>query len=139
MPKIAKKAFPVLIKKDEDMYIAYVADLDSVTEGYDFYDAIEMARDLLGTYSLVEDLPEPTDYANAIEIAKAKFDDEGFMISDGIPTYVDIDVDAYRKKLDNRAVRKNVSIPAWLADKAEAEGLSLSKVLQDALLEKLGN
>jgi DNA polymerase III delta subunit len=35
-------------------------------------------------------------------------------------------------------VRKNVSLPAWLSRKADEAGLSLSKVLQEALLERLG-
>ena len=132
------KAYPVLIKQDGDMYIAYVADLNSTTEGYDFCNAIEMARDLIGSHSLVADLPDPTDYDHAIISAKEHFDDEEFTISDGILTYVDIDPIAYKRKVDNRAVRKNVSIPAWLSDKAEAAGISLSRVLQEALIEKLG-
>jgi len=39
---------------------------------------------------------------------------------------------------DNRAVRRTVSIPGWLDVKAADAGISLSKVLQDALKEKLG-
>jgi len=38
---------------------------------------------------------------------------------------------------DNRAVRRTVSIPGWLDTKAAEAGVSLSKVLQDALKEKL--
>ncbi|OPY55995.1 MAG: hypothetical protein A4E55_02316 [Pelotomaculum sp. PtaU1.Bin035] len=38
---------------------------------------------------------------------------------------------------DNRAVRRTVSIPGWLDVKAANAGISLSKVLQDALKEKL--
>ena len=39
---------------------------------------------------------------------------------------------------DNRAVRRTVSIPGWLDAKATEAGLSLSKILQDALKERLG-
>ncbi|MCR4442722.1 MAG: type II toxin-antitoxin system HicB family antitoxin [Peptococcaceae bacterium] len=39
---------------------------------------------------------------------------------------------------DNRAVRRTVSIPSWMDSKAAEAGISLSKVLQDALKEKLG-
>lgn len=38
---------------------------------------------------------------------------------------------------DNRAVRRTVSIPKWLDTKANDAGISLSKVLQDALKERL--
>jgi antitoxin HicB len=38
---------------------------------------------------------------------------------------------------DNRAVRRTVSIPGWMDQKVSLAGISLSKVLQDALKEKL--
>lgn len=39
---------------------------------------------------------------------------------------------------DNRAVRRTVSIPGWLDIKATDAGISLSKILQDALIKRLG-
>jgi len=38
---------------------------------------------------------------------------------------------------DERAVRRTVSIPRWMDDRASAAGLSLSRVLQDALRDRL--
>lgn len=38
---------------------------------------------------------------------------------------------------ENRAVKRTVSIPKWMDDKVIESGLSLSRVLQDALKEKL--
>lgn len=38
---------------------------------------------------------------------------------------------------DNRAVKRTVSIPKWMDDKVIESGLSLSRVLQDALKERL--
>ena len=38
---------------------------------------------------------------------------------------------------ENRAVKRTVSIPKWMDDKVIETGLSLSRVLQDALKEKL--
>ena len=38
---------------------------------------------------------------------------------------------------DNRAVKRTVSIPKWLDDMAVESGLSLSRILQDALKERL--
>lgn len=37
---------------------------------------------------------------------------------------------------DGRAVKRTVSIPKWMDDKVSDAGLSLSRVLQDALLQK---
>lgn len=38
---------------------------------------------------------------------------------------------------DSRAVKRTVSIPKWMDDKVIESGLSLSRVLQDALKERL--
>ena len=38
---------------------------------------------------------------------------------------------------DGRAVKRTVSIPKWMDDKVSDAGLSLSRVLQDALKERL--
>lgn len=38
---------------------------------------------------------------------------------------------------DNSAVRRTVSIPKWMDDKVSESGLSLSRVLQDALKDRL--
>lgn len=38
---------------------------------------------------------------------------------------------------DGRAVRRTVSIPKWMDDKVTEAGLSLSRVLQDALMQRL--
>jgi hypothetical protein len=38
---------------------------------------------------------------------------------------------------DGRAIKRTVSIPKWMDDKVVQSGLSLSRVLQDALSERL--
>ena len=51
--------------------------------------------------------------------------------------YIVADTNEYRRKNDNRAVKKTLSIPSWLNAQAEQAGVNFSQVLQDALLEKL--
>ena len=46
---------------------------------------------------------------------------------------VRVDTEAYRHLNVNRSVRKNVSLPAWMATMAERRGINCSQVLQDAL------
>ena len=41
------------------------------------------------------------------------------------------------KVKDARAVKRTVSIPKWMDDKVVQSGISLSRVLQDALKERL--
>ena len=42
------------------------------------------------------------------------------------------------KKYGYKIVKKNCSIPAWLNTRAEELGLNFSKILQEALIEKIG-
>ena len=132
-----KNVYPAFIKKDKNDYLVYLPDVDDYTSGKTFYDAIYMARDLLGTLSLETKLPTPSDPGKAKRIAEEKADDPDFKFSDADITYVDIDTEEYKKKLDTRSVKKNCTIPAWLNDKAEAAGVNFSRALQDALIKKL--
>ena len=47
------------------------------------------------------------------------------------------DTDDYRKKNENRAVKKTLSIPSWLNCEAEEAGVNFSQILKEALQEKL--
>ena len=51
---------------------------------------------------------------------------------------VDVDLAAYRRMLDNKTVRRNVTLPNWLNQEAEKSHINVSKVLQEALMAKLG-
>lgn len=138
------KAYPTFIYEDnsDDVhpFLVGVPDLDVITEGDSIEDAIAMARDIIGlTVIGMEDdnkeIPEPSSPEEAYE--KAAADTEIIDFTKGFLTYVDVDFTAYRKQLDNRMVRRNVTLPAWLNYKAEQANLNVSKFLQDALKEKL--
>ena len=127
-----KAAYPVIFredKRDKVPFYVYVPDLDVSTQGTSMTDAIEMARDAiqLKIVSLEDDkqdVPEP----NTVN-AKTKQGD--------ILSYVDIDSTKYRAALRNLSVKKNCTLPQWLAEKAEKAGINFSRVLQDALISKL--
>ena len=117
-----KEAYPVFVKECGNDYLVYVPDTEIYTEGKSLVDAIEMARDAIGLKGLtIEDdkkeIPAPSTMETAYEKAKADAD-EDFDYSD-------------------RAVRKNVTIPNWLNIKAEEMGINFSKVLQEALKERI--
>ena len=44
----------------------------------------------------------------------------------------------YRKRFNNKAVKKTLTIPEWLNEAAQESNVNFSLVLQDALKEKLG-
>ena len=52
---------------------------------------------------------------------------------------VTVDLEAYRRERNERAVKKTVSLPLWLAESAERMGLSLSKLLQDAIRQRIAH
>lgn len=47
------------------------------------------------------------------------------------------DTSRYRAIVKNKAVRKNVTIPAWLVEAAEKANLNFSQELQNAIKNKL--
>ena len=52
----------------------------------------------------------------------------------GFVSMLVLDMDAYAEKYGEKAVRKNLTIPAWLNTFAEANNINFSQVLQDSLL-----
>lgn len=133
-----RTAYPTILTKDGNDILVEVPDLGILTQGKDIQNAIYMARDAIGLKGITmqdhgQDIPEPSDLAD-IDAAKGTFADAG----KGIVTLVDIDFDAYRKRADQKMVRRNVTLPSWLNERAEEEHLNVSRVLQDALIEKLG-
>ncbi|MBQ8802137.1 MAG: type II toxin-antitoxin system HicB family antitoxin [Tyzzerella sp.] len=136
-----KQVYPVFIAEHENDYLVYVPDMDIYTEGKTMADAIEMARDAIGLKGIDfeddgKEFPIPSTREAAI--AKAKEDAEIFDYSTGILTLVDVNFTEYRRKVDNKAVRRNVTLPNWLNAEAEKAQVNVSKVLQEALISTLG-
>lgn len=136
--KLSKKVYPtILTQTDDGTVLIEVPDMEILTQGKDYADAIMMARDAIGLKGISmedagEKLPEPSDLSS-VHPDKGTFADEG----KGIVTLVDVDFLIYRRKNDNRMVRRNVTLPNWLNQEAEEAKLNVSKVLQEALMAKL--
>lgn len=132
-----KKVYPVIFTKAEDGILIEVPDMGILTEGKDMPTAIDMARDAIGLKGIsMED--------DTLEISTpSKFEDvkpeKGVFaeVGQGIVSLVDIDFSEYRRKVDNKTVRKNLTIPNWLNVEAEKAGVNFSKVLQEALMNTL--
>lgn len=126
-----KTVYPVILTQGKEFIVVYVPDFNINTQGKDYADAIEMARDAIGMMGIdmeddKEPIPEPT------AIGKIKTDS-----SDEIVTLVDVDFAEYRRKNDMRSVKKNCTIPSWLNFEAEKAGINFSSVLQKALIQTL--
>ena len=125
-----KNAYPVVLTKGKTHIIVFVPDFNINTQGKDFFDAIEMARDAIGLMGIdMEDdnekIPDPSELS---EIVKN---------NDDVVTLVDVDFDEYRRMNNMRTVRRNVTLPMWLDYEAEKSKINVSAVLQRALKAEL--
>lgn len=97
-----------------------------------------MARDTIGLACIaMEGQGNPIPKASKlqeVDASKGVFYEEG----EGIVSLVDVDLIAYRRMMDNKTVRRNVTLPNWLNQEAEMAHINVSKVLQEALMTKLG-
>ncbi len=113
------------LNEDDGSYTITFPDLPScITEGKDLSNALYMAQDLLTqwaayTESQGESMP-PASNLEDVTCEPGEF------------------VNLVRAVVrDDRAVRRTVSLPKWLDEQVSNAGLSLSRVLQDALKERL--
>lgn len=132
-----KNVYPVFFTKTDTVILVEVPDLEILTEGKDMTDAIEMARDAieLKCVSMEDDgmeIPLPSEISD-LDINNVTFAEDGVTVV----SFVDIDSGEYRRKIDTKSVRKNVTIPSWLNYEAEHAGINVSKVLQEALMNIL--
>ena len=132
-----KSVYPVFFTITDTIILVEVPDLEILTKGKDMSDAIEMARDAieLKCVSLEDDgieIPLPSKISS-MDVNTGTFVDEGTTVV----SLVDIDSGEYRRKIDTKTVRKNVTIPSWLNYEAEHAGINVSRVLQEALMNVL--
>ena len=112
-----KQSYPTFIYDTKDgsehSFLVYVPDMDIFTEGDNFADATEMARDAISLKGISmednnEKLPVPSIKPEVIKMAKENSDIVDF--SQGILTYVDVDFSCYRKQIrcDKKVILTNL-------------------------------
>ena len=124
-----KLVYPAVFRpcEEKEGYTVTVPDLPGcITEGSTLADAILMAEDAASGWVLdeLEDgaLIPPASAVESIETKKGEF-----------VSILVLDMDAYAEKYGDKAVRKNLTIPAWLNTFAEKRNINFSQVLTDAL------
>jgi len=119
---------------EDDSYRVYFPDLPGcISCGDDFEEAQRNAVEALNLhiYGMEKDgdpIPAPSKVPVIDQETAA-----GFLVSP-----ITIYPDMFKFDKDNRAVKTNTTIPAWLKEMAEAKGINYSQVLQTALMEMLG-
>lgn len=137
--------YPVIFTEVDTNILIEVPDLGILTEANgegekksNLAEAVAMARDAIGLACMTaedngKEIIKPSK-AKDIDINDGVFSGEG----ESLISLVDVDLVAYRRMIDNKAVRRNVTLPNWLNQEAEKAHINVSKVLQEALIMKLG-
>ncbi len=118
--------YPAIFHKNNDgSYTVIFPDLPGcITEGKSLGSAMKMSQSALTQWieylhDEKELIPMPSDYS-ALKIENGE-----------IVSFIQADMK------DTRAVKRTVSLPKWMDDKASEIGFSLSKILQEAIQKKL--
>ena len=121
--------YPAVFTFDGKYYNVDFIDLKGCsTYGDSVQNAYYMAQEAMGLFlDELVDFPNPT-----LDISNIKLEKKQFI------SFVSIDMDEYRKKYNNRSIKKTLTIPVWLNTISEKNNINFSQVLQEALKEKLG-
>lgn len=129
---MAKYVYPAIFAYEQGVgYSIHFPDFESCyTSAETLEEGIEMAEDVLcltlyGLEERGESIPAASD------VKQLAGGDQEFA------TLVHCDTIEYRKMYDNRAVKKTLTIPAWLNTMAERQGVNFSLLLQKALKTEL--
>lgn len=129
-----KLVYPVCFyKESEGGYSTEVPDLQGcISQGDTLEETIEMAQDAALGWILTaieddEEIPVPS-----------KIEEVKLTSKDGFVSLVLLDLDKYSEKYGNKkSVKKTLSIPIWLNERAEKIGINFSQTLQEAILNKI--
>ena len=102
---------------------------ECLTEGDNISEAYKMAYEALGLalserIKNNESLPVPSS-PRTIPVNEDEY-----------PILVEFNLFEYNKKFNSKSVKKTLSIPEWMNEKAISMGINFSRVLQEALMEK---
>lgn len=128
----SKYVYPAIFTSEEDGgYSIVFPDIEGCfTCGDNLIDGMQMAQDALALvlYEYEKEnreIPVPSERTD-IQLKKDEF-----------VNYIACDTMEYRKRYNNKAVKKTLSIPAWLNEKACSMNINFSQVLQEALMKKM--
>ncbi len=129
---MAKYAYPAVFTKENNGYSIIFRDLEGCYTCSDtLAEGLEMAEDAL-SFTLYDYEQEGREIPPASDIQDVEYGANEFV------TYVLGDTDYYKRKHNNKAIKKTLTIPEWMNEEAMAQGINFSQLLQEAIEEKLG-
>ena len=133
--------YPACFFKEADGYTVVFPDLNyTATCGATLDEAMTMAVDCLAGYIYSakrdgETVPPPSDVSEIKPADVAAELDEP--VGEAFVNLVTVDVAEYAKSHFEKSVKKTLTIPAWLNERAIAQGVNFSQVLQEELISKI--
>ena len=133
--------YPACFFREDNGYSVVFPDLNWLaTYGETENEAMNMAVDCLAGYLFTEKLegnklPAPTPLEQVDPYCEDT--DEEDRKTERFVNMVSVDVEAYAALHFNKAVKRTVSIPQWLNNRAIAKKVNVSKLLQQALIKEL--
>lgn len=120
--------YPAVFQQGDTAITVTFPDIpEAITQGATWEEAYQMADEVIG-FALedYENYPQPSD----ISKVQAAYPNATIAL-------IGIDMVAYMRKYHSKKIRKNVTIPEWLNELAESQGVNFSQVLTEALELKL--
>lgn len=124
-----KYIYPAIITKGKDMYEVSFLDFDITCRSDNLDDAMSGAGWTLWQH--IEKLKETN-----LPKASSPFDMKCLKENQCV-SIIEVDMAECRRKYDNKAIKKTLTIPNWLNTKAEEASLNFSHILQKALKAEL--
>lgn len=120
--------YPAIFHKEDNTYWVEFPDLAGCqTFGGSLNETMASAQEALAGYLLTL-LEEDREIASPSDLSVLSCGNDSFV------TLVTCDINQYR---DTKAIKKTLTIPSWLNERAVSMGINFSQVLQDALLTKI--
>ncbi|WP_054640043.1 type II toxin-antitoxin system HicB family antitoxin [Lactococcus fujiensis] len=119
--------YPAVFKKDGKYTSVTFPDVpEAMTQGENLEEAFQMAEEVVG-FALEDYKTMPK--VSAMDTLKEKYPDDFIAL-------IKIDMKKYLKKYYSGTVRKNVTVPEYLAVMAKDDHLNMSKFLTESLERK---
>lgn len=120
--------YPAVFHREDDTYWVEFPDLEGCqTYGGTLNETMACAQEALSGYLLTL-LEENRELVPPSDVSAVSYDGDSFV------TLVTCDINQYQ---DTKAIKKTLTIPAWLNERAVSMGLNFSQVLQEALMTKI--
>ncbi|MCC8080162.1 MAG: type II toxin-antitoxin system HicB family antitoxin [Oscillospiraceae bacterium] len=119
--------FPAVLNYADDGISVSFPDLPGcLTCAHDTETAVARAKEALALYlydseQCGDEIPQPS---GVMDLSLSAGD---------IPALIDVFMPPFRDRINNKTVKKTLTIPAWLNSEAEAAGVNFSQILQEGL------